>query len=221
MKLFLKKMNSDWDDERIATQQKLNRSDAAGIKIISFLAAFVCCFFICSCVNDPKQIENLTKQNMMIDEGKNIVSYLSQKGELKAKLTAPVMNRYATDKTDTIYFEFPNTLHSDFYDSTGKLESYLDSKHGKYFQTLNKVYLWDSVVVINLKGDTLRSPDLWWDQSTKLFYTDKPAEYHTKSQKIAGGKGAQATQDLTHITFKQTTGIVFVTDTGMASDSTH
>jgi len=185
------------------------------------IAALLCCFFIFSCVNDPKQIEDLTKKNIMIDEGKNIVSYLSQKGELKAKLTAPVMNRYATDKTDTVYYVFPNSLHSDFYDSTGKLESYLDSKHGKYFQTLNKVYLWDSVVVINLKGDTLKSPDLWWDQNTKMFYTDKVADYRTKSQKIIGSKGAEAKQDLTYITFKETTGTLLVNENGFPSDSTH
>jgi LPS export ABC transporter protein LptC len=186
-----------------------------------FTAAFVCCLFICSCVNDPKQIEELTKQNIMIDEAKNIVSYLSQKGELKAKLTAPVMNRYEIDKTDTVYFEFPNSLHADFYDSTGNLESFLDSKHGKYFQKLNKVYLWDSVVVINLKGDTLKSPDLWWDQNTKMFYTDKVADYRTKSQKFIGSKGAEAKQDLTHITFKETTGTLLVTENGLPPDSTH
>ena len=184
-------------------------------------AAVLCCFFICSCVNDPKQIEELTRQKVLVDEGKNIVSYLSQKGELKAKLTAPIMNRYATDKTDTVYFEFPNTLHADFYDSTAKLESWLDSKHGKYFQTLNKVYLWDSVVVINTNGDTLKSPDLWWDQNTKMFYTDKLADYRTKSQKIIGRKGAEARQDLSLITFKETTGTVQVNDNGLSGDSSN
>lgn len=187
-------------------------------KIIS-IAALMSCFFIYSCVNDPKQIEALTKKKVLVDEGRNIVSYLSQQGELKAKLTAPIMNRYETKNTDTVYFEFPNTLHADFYDSTAKLESWLDAKHGKYFQTLNKVYLWDSVVVINTKGDTLKSPDLWWDQNEKKFYTDKPADYRTKSQKVIGQKGAEAKQDLTQIIFKQTTGSVLVNENGLPSDS--
>ena len=205
----------------IAEQPALNRKDVAGVKIISFLAA-LCCFFICSCVNDPKEIEDMTRQNIMIDEGKNIVSYLSQKGELKAKLTAPVMNRYATNKTDTVYFEFPNSLHADFYDSTAKLESWLDSKHGKYFQTLNKVYLWDSVVVINLRGDTLKSPDLWWDQGTKMFYTDKLAYYFTPDKRITANHGIEATQDFSRVVFKSLLpSTIKVSENGLGSDSTH
>ena len=45
----------------------------------------------------------------------------------------------------------------------------------------NKVYLKDCVVVINiLKGDTLRCQELWWDQNTQKFYTNKPARYSQK-----------------------------------------
>ena len=76
----------------------------------------------------------------------------------------------------------------DFYDDSTKIESWVDSKHGKYFENLNKVYLWDSVVVINIKGDTLKSPDLWWDQNTKLFYTDKYAQYLKKTNRSIRAK---------------------------------
>jgi LPS export ABC transporter protein LptC len=216
-----KKMSSVWNDESLP--RKSNRITEVGIKKnLTITAAFLMsCFFIYSCVNDPKEIEDMTRQNIMIDEGKNIVSYLSQKGELKAKLTAPIMNRYATNKTDTVYFEFPNSLHADFYDSTGKRESWLDSKHGKYFQTLNKVYLWDSVVVINVRGDTLKSPDLWWDQGTKMFYTDKLAYYFAPDKRITAGQGIEATQDLSHVTFKNLLpSTIRVSENGLGSDST-
>ena len=128
---------------------------------------------------------------------------------MKAKLIAPLMLRY---ESDTIYVEFPKSLHVDFYDDSTKIESWLDSKHGKYFENLNKVYLWDSVVVINVKGDTLKSSDLWWDMNTKLFYTEKYAEYRTKDKQIYPGKGLEATQDFHRITFKQPTGTVRVSD---------
>jgi len=166
-------------------------------------------FFISSCENDVKRIRELTEKKVMQDVGTDIEAYLSQDGKTKAKLTAPLMIRV---EADTIYVEFPNTLHVDFYNDSIKIETRLDSKYGKYFETLNKVYLRDSVVVINIKGDTLRTPDLWWDKNTELFYTDKYAIYHGIDKKIYGGKGLVATQDLTSITFNDATGTVQVAD---------
>ena len=147
----------------------------------------------------------------MKEEAKYIESYLSQDGHVKARLKAPLMLRVAAD---TLYVEFPKTLHCDFYDDSTIIETRLDSKYGKYFEGLNKVYLRDSVVVISVKGDTLKSPDLWWDQNTKLFYTDSYAEYHGVNKNIQGSKGMVATQDLKSITFNQPTGIVKVSESG-------
>jgi LPS export ABC transporter protein LptC len=171
------------------------------------------CFFISACENDPKMIDDWSKKKEMVEVGKNIEAYLSQESKVKAKLTAPLMLRH---EADTLYTEFPKTLHVDFYDDSTKIESWVDSKHGKYFENLNKVYLWDSVVVINIKGDTLKSPDLWWDQNTKLFYTDKYAQYLRKDKQIYPGKGLEATQDFKRITFKEPTGIVHVSDTSFS-----
>ncbi|MBK5272936.1 MAG: LPS export ABC transporter periplasmic protein LptC [Bacteroidia bacterium] len=165
--------------------------------------------FLSSCENDVKKIKELTDTKVMQDVATDIESYLSQGGKMKAKLTAPLMIRV---EADTVYFEFPNRLHVDFYNDSLKIETRLDSKYGKYFETQNKVYLRDSVVVINVKGDTLRTPDLWWDKNTELFFTDKYAIYHGIGKNIYGGKGLVATQDLTSITFNDPTGTVQVLD---------
>lgn len=165
-----------------------------------------CCFFY-SCENDPKEIDELTKNVVMIEEATDITSYLSQEGQMKAKLTAPLMLRVLTD---SLYVEFPRALHVDFYNDSTQIESWLDSKYGKYFENQDKVYLRDSVIVINIKGDTLKCQDLWWDQNARIFYTDKYAEYHAKGKNIFGGKGLEATQDMTTVTFKEPTGVVSV-----------
>jgi len=170
------------------------------------------CCFLYGCENDQKQIDIWTKKVIDVEEARNIKSFLSEEGVMKAKLTAPLMLRVLTD---TLYVEFPQTLHVDFYNDSTKIESWLDCRYGKYFENLDKVYLRDSVVVINITGDTLRCHDLWWDQNTKLFYTDKYAEYHAKGKNIYGGKGLEATQDMNSVTFKQPTGIVEVSDNGM------
>lgn len=171
------------------------------------------CFFIAGCENDPDKINAWSKPKEMVEVGKSIEAYLSQESKVKAKLTAPLMLRH---EADTLYTEFPNTLHVDFYDDSTKIESWVDSKHGKYFENLDKVYLWDSVVVINVKGDTLKSQDLWWDKNKQLFYTDKYAEYLRTDKQIFPGKGLEATQDFKRITFKEPTGIVHVSDTSFS-----
>ena len=169
------------------------------------------CCFVYGCENDPKQVDDLTKKVVMVEEGKNIQSYLSQEGSVKAKLTAPLMLRVLTDSE---YVEFPNSLHVDFYNDSAKIQTWLDCKYGKYFERKNQVFLRDSVVVINVNGDTLRAPELWWDQNTKLFYTDSVAEYHRVDKHIFGGKGLVATQDMSEVTFKMPTGPVKVPKEG-------
>lgn len=164
------------------------------------------------CENDTKEIEAMTKKVVLREEASNIESLLSQDGRLKARMTAPLMIRVFGD---TIYSEFPNSLHCDFYDDNTKIETWLDSRYGKYFEGIGKVYLRDSVIVITLKGDTLRAPDLWWDQNTKLFYTDKYASYTGIGKNIYGGKGLVATQDLSSVIFNQPTGTVQVNESGM------
>lgn len=180
-------------------------------KIIQTAFFITGCFFMAGCENDDKVLQDWTKKVVMKEEAIQVESYLSQDGKLRAKLKAPLMIRVAGD---TISVEFPNKLHCDFYDDSTQLETWLDSKYGIYYENLNKVYLRDSVVVITVKGDTLKSPDLWWDQSTKMFYTDKYATYHGVGKNIYGGKGMEATQDLKRIMFKETTGNLKVSENG-------
>lgn len=164
-----------------------------------------------SCENDVKKIKDLTEKVVMKEEAIKIEGYLSEGGKMKAKLKAPLMLRV---EADTLYVEFPNTLHVDFYNDSALIESRLDSRYGKYFENLGKVYLRDSVTVITVKGDTLRSPDLWWDQNAKTFYTDKYAVYHGIGKVIHGGKGMTATQDLSSIIFNEPTGTMQTSQNG-------
>lgn len=166
---------------------------------------------LAACENDEKQIRELTEKKEMREKGIDIKGYLSQNGNMKARLSAPLMYRVTSD---TIYVEFPNTLHVDFYDDSTRVETRLDSRYGKYLETYNKVYLRDSVVVVTSKGDTLLTPDLWWDQNTRMFYTDKYAIYKGIGKNITGGKGLEATQDLSSVIFKEPTGTVQVSETG-------
>lgn len=167
------------------------------------------CFFFFSCENSQKTLDELTKPKAMTEEAKNIESYLSQGSTLKAKLWAPYMIR---SSSDTTYVEFPRALHVNFFDSLGNVDSHLDAKYGKYYENLNKVYLRDSVLVFNMQGDSLRSPDLWWDQNKQIFYTDKKVWIKRQGTVINGQNGMESKQDLSDIHVMQASGLVDLPD---------
>jgi LPS export ABC transporter protein LptC len=170
-------------------------------------AALYGCFLLSGCENDPSVLDAWTRKEIMVEEVTNVNTLFSQNGLLKANLKAPLMLRY---QTDTVLIEFPKTLHVDFFDSTGKRESWLDARYGKYLESVNKVLLRDSVKVINIKGDTLTTSELWWDQNAKKFYTDSVVRIITKDKYIRGGRGLEASQDLDWTLIKRPTGTVLV-----------
>ena len=109
------------------------------------------------------------------------------------------------------YVEFPKKLHVDFFSETGTIDSRLDALYGKYLEMESKVFLKDSVKVINIKGDTLYCDELWWDRSRKgnEFYTELPVRIRTKTQ-IINGVGMEASQDFKSYLIKKVTGIINV-----------
>ncbi len=151
---------------------------------------------MCACENDIQQVQALSKKTIGVETAVNVESYLSQAAVVKAKLTAPLMLRV---QADTPVTEFPKTLHVDFYNDSIQVESQLFAKYGRYMQNQEKVLLKDSVIVFNLKGDTLRTNELWWDQNKGSFYTDKRVIIHKLHNDVIEAIGMTANQDLTDI----------------------
>ena len=154
------------------------------------------CFFVCACENDIQQVQALSKKVTAVEEAVNVESYYSQAAVVKAKLTAPLMLRI---QSDTPAYEFPKSLHVDFYNDSTKVESQLFARYGRYMESQNKVLLHDSVIVYNVRGDTLRTDELWWDQNKGNFYTDKPVSIHKGQSDIINAIGMTASQDLNDI----------------------
>ena len=157
------------------------------------------CVFLMACENDVNEVRELSKKKPSIEEGKNIDSYLSMNGKVHAHLTAPVLIRYQGDSAKKS--EFPKSLHVDFYNDSMKVESQLSALYGRYMENENKVYLRDSVIAFNIKGDSLFTNELYWDKSTEKFYTDKKVTIskNFRSSLFVGLKGMVCNQNLTDL----------------------
>ena len=173
-----------------------------------------------ACSDNAKAVVISGPQKEIPEEGTNIQAFLSETGmemgqleaRVKGKLHSPYMLHY--QRADSPYFEFPKTLHVDFFKDSifvnekPVIESQLDALYGKYLPNQDKVFLRDSVVVKNiLKGDTLHCKYLWWDQHTQRFSTDDSVEIHQKD-KILHGTGMEADQNFRWFTIRHMTGIV-------------
>jgi LPS export ABC transporter protein LptC len=157
-----------------------------------------------ACENNTSEVDALTRKVQEVEVGNNIKAVFSQSAQLKAELSAPVMYRV---KADTPYTEFPKNLHVDFFDERAQLQSVVNARYGKYFDLLNKVFLRDSVVVYNTKGDTLYCQNLWWDQAEGSIYTSDSVRVRSPQQRI-NGSGLWAKADFSKYTIKNVTGPV-------------
>ena len=195
---------------------------AVGRKNFYACVCYILLFFLAGCENSEQEIKELTQKKIGVDEARTIETYFSQAGKMRAKLTAPLMYRYQ----DTLpRVEFPNALHVDFYNDSLQVESVLDALYGRYIEGQKKMYLKDSVVVIQkFNQDTLRCQELWWDQNKEIFYTDKPVKITKKDGTVLPGKGLEASQDFRNIKIiNPSQGILPVPEsefTGLAGDST-
>lgn len=169
-------------------------------------ALFAASFSFSSCENDLNAIREMQKSKLSVDQATGIVSYLSQGGRVKAKLTAPQLVRYY-DSVPRV--EFEKSLHVDFYDDSLKMESYLDAKKGYYYEQQGKVTLTDSVVVIRIAGDTLRTKELYWDQFQHKLFTRSDVEIRQKTKTIFG-KGFESDEALRNFRIDTITGILLV-----------
>lgn len=189
--------------------------------LYSAISFFAILLLLSSCENSEEEIRDRTRKKMGVDEARNVETYFSQAGKVKAKLTSVLMLRYQ-DHQDTPRVEFPNKLHVDFYNDSLEIESVLDALYGRYMEGQNKMYLRDSVVVIQkFNQDTLRCEELWWDQNKQKFYSDKPIKITKKDGTVMPGKGLVASQDFRNIEIlNPTDGLMYLNESEFPGTTT-
>lgn len=198
-----------WNNGLKACPKGSSRRGSSRMTILtSAIAGLLLSVLFTSCENTDGEINNMSSNNLGVEEIKNADINYTLGGKSKAKLLSPLMLRV---QENIPYVEFPKTLHVDFYNDSGTVDSRLDALYGKYFETQSKVFLKDSVVIINVLGDTLYCNELWWDRNKTgtEFYTDKPVRIRRKME-IIDGIGMEARQDFKEWHIIESRGIIKV-----------
>ncbi len=149
-----------------------------------FFSIVILCFII-SCNDDIEKVRVVTeKSNLPIETGYTIQINYTDSGIPKARLFAPLMERYASDEKN--YTEMKKGITAYFFNKNRKVDSYLKAKYAIRYDREKRMVAKNDVVLVNNKFDTLNTEELNWDETTQRIFSDKAVRITTPDEIIIG-----------------------------------
>lgn len=151
-------------------------------KIFLVIAAL---FFLACSGNEIDLVNKYaSNQKYPIETGKNVEIIYTDSGLQKAIVKAPILERFAGP--DANYTEMKRGIDVKFLNKNGQVESFLTSKYAIRYDRDKKMVAKNDVVVLNLDGDTLRTEELFWDESLQKVSSQKFVKITTHDEIIMG-----------------------------------
>jgi LPS export ABC transporter protein LptC len=146
-----------------------------------------------------------SNKEMPIEVGSNISISYTDSGYLKAKVFAPLLERYSSEvRMET---EMRQGITAYFYDNNGKISSYIKSKYAIRDESSRTLTARKDVFVVNNKGDTLRTEELIWDEKADRIYSEQFVKI-TSPDRIILGSGLESNTAFTKFRVLNITGII-------------
>jgi LPS export ABC transporter protein LptC len=136
-------------------------------------------FLLIACSKEKEYSPNKDFYKLPIQTMKDILLYKSDKGEVYAQLSSPIVQYYSTDSvntpSDSSRTVFPKGIKVKFFNKDMTTKAFLTANYAiNYTASSNLVYLKDSIKIINYNNqDTIFCKDLYWDQDRKIIYTNQ------------------------------------------------
>jgi LPS export ABC transporter protein LptC len=181
------------------------------ILLLSLFITFLSCQKKVSSDIPPEIIENKAIPTVVAE---NFETTTTDSGFVSFHLKAPQVLVFPkrNNPPSEAYYEFPKGFHLQRYDQNQKIESEMYANYGKYYALQEKVYASGNVVMINSKGDTLKTEELNYDRKKDLIYTDRFVSIRKGGDDIQGTGGFRSDSQMTHWAFMKTQGHVYVED---------
>ena len=161
-------------------------------------------FFFGSCENKIERIKEFSlDDNTPGLQIENIETSYSDSAIIKFKLISPLLVQFDQNPKEP-YTEFPKGVIIFRYDTEMKVTSKITANYAREFSKDEKWLARNNVVVVNDKGDSLKTEELYWDRKNKKIYTDKFVTL-ISNQKITNGTGMESNEDLSDWTLTEIT----------------
>lgn len=181
------------------------------VKNIINIAVVITMAMFFSCKNDAKEVRDfLADKNLPIGESYNIDHKHTDSGRIDVKMKAPVMLDFDNRKAHP-YSEFPKGIKITTIDKN-KDSVTIEGDYAKNYRLTQVSELRNNVIIINHKEKTkLTTEEVYWDQKTHYFFTEKRFVFYTETDTI-NGIGFEASEDLKKWWVKNQSGVIEIKD---------
>ncbi|MFW6351917.1 MAG: LPS export ABC transporter periplasmic protein LptC [Bacteroidota bacterium] len=186
-------------------------------KFYKSITIFFLMVMLFSCKPDLETIETITKiDNQPVESGSNLEIIYSSNAEVQMIMTAPQMDKYATEEP---YMELPQGFIMTFYDSLMRETSRISANYAIQYEENELIDARNDVVVENMETqEKLNSEQLIWDSKNEIIHTEKFVKI-TTGEEVLYGDGFESDDRFTSWSIKNPRGTFYV-ETGEDTNDT-
>ncbi len=170
------------------------------------IALAVTMFF--SCRNNANQVRDfLAEKNLPIAVAKDAFHVYKDSGRITSKLITPLMKDFR-NREEHPYNEFPEGIKIINFENKGKDSVTITGDYAISYTTTSMSEIRGNVVVINhTEASKLETDQLFWDQKTKYFFSEKKFTLiRMKERDTTRGYGFESRENLSKWISKNVTG---------------
>jgi LPS export ABC transporter protein LptC len=161
------------------------------------------CFTIISCESNFRDVQKMGFAEFSPSgDADDINLKYTDSGRITANLISPKMLDYATVAYP--FTEFPKGIHLTLYDKNGK-QTYIDAKYAVSHKTTNLIDLQNTVKISNQNGEMLETEQLYYDQKSEWFFTEKKFKF-TSPKGVSYGEGIDFSKDFKKVNSQKISG---------------
>jgi LPS export ABC transporter protein LptC len=182
-------------------------SRAKKLSTMCLPALFVCMLLLNACENSLNDIKKIAskEEDKPISTSTGVDVIYSDSAKVKARLVTPLM--IELDDPKKPYQEMPKGVKITFYDDNLQEKGTITSDYAIRLEKENKITFRKNVVATNAQGETFKSEELIYDQTSKKIYTNKPVQINMGNGDVMQGVGANSNESLYPWHIDQSTGI--------------
>ncbi|MDD7913490.1 LPS export ABC transporter periplasmic protein LptC [Polaribacter ponticola] len=174
--------------------------------IIKSIAVLYVLAMLFSCSNDTQKVRDfLADKNLPVGSAKNAFHVYKDSGRITSKLITPLMLDFSNRKEHP-YSEFPEGIKIINFENKGSDSVTITGNYALSYAKTSISEIKGNVVVINHTDQSrLETEQLFWDEETKYFVSEKAFKL-TKEKDTIFGIGFESKDDLSKHFAKKTTG---------------